>query len=149
MTLSMTISDTPWRPGNRGLVVAVFSCVSCQFKKLESSAARCWKGWLPRPLADKPFSTRHFSEQMVLGVPTPTSRQAGAEDLHTDESSSRFKAWRNVVLESTQETFSGRVDSGPATALSVCRKMLQEGGGPKRWFTEGAKELSIGRKDRA
>ena len=56
---------------------------------------------------------------------------------------------RNVVLESTQETFCDGVVSGPTTALTVCRKMLHNGNDPKRWFAEWAKELSIGRKDRA
>ena len=41
------------------------------------------------------------------------------------------------------------VVSGPASALPVCRKMLQNGGDPKRWFAEWSKELSVGRKDRA
>ena len=41
------------------------------------------------------------------------------------------------------------VVSGPATALPVCRKMLQNGSDPKRWFAEWAKELSVRRKDRA
>ena len=35
--------------------------------------------------------------------------------------------WRNVVLESTQKTFSDSVVSGSAAALIVCRKMLQDG----------------------
>ena len=52
-------------------------------------------------------------------------------------------------LESTQETFSDSVVSGPATALTVCRKMLQYRCDPKRWFAEWAQELSLGRKDRA
>ena len=60
-------------------------------------------------------------------------RDACTEDLRTcwidtDETGTRFKTWRNVVLESTQETFSDSVVSGPATALTVCRKMLQNGG---------------------
>ena len=81
-------------------------------------------------------------------------RDAATEDLRTcwidtDETGSRFKTRRNVVLESTQETFSGSVVSGLATALTTCRKMLQNGGDPKRWFAEWAKELPIGRKDRA
>ena len=85
----------------------------------------------------------------------PTAeRDAATEDLRTcwidtDETSSRFKKWRYVVLEGTQETFSGSVVPGLATALTVCRKMLQNGGDPKRWFAEWAEELSNGRKNRA
>ena len=52
-------------------------------------------------------------------------------------------------MESPQETFSDSVVSGTPTALPVCRKMFQNGSDPKRWFAEWAKELSIGRKDRA
>ena len=39
--------------------------------------------------------------------------------IDTAESGSRFKPRRNVVLESTQETFSDSVVTGPATALPV------------------------------
>ena len=81
-------------------------------------------------------------------------RKAVAEDLSTywidtDETGPRFKAWRKVVLESKQETYSDSVVSQPGTALTVCGKMLQNAGDPKRWFAEWARELSIGRKERA
>ena len=57
-------------------------------------------------------------------------RETGAGDLQTcwietNETGSRCKAWCNVVQESTQETVSDGVVSGPATALTVCRKMLR------------------------
>ena len=47
--------------------------------------------------------------------------------IDTDETGSHFKTWRNVVLESTQATFSDSVASGLVTALPVCRKVLQKG----------------------
>ena len=66
-----------------------------------------------------------------------TAERVAATDLRTrwidtDETSSRFKTWRNVVLESTQETFSDGVVSRPAAALAICRKMIQNGGDRKR-----------------
>ena len=111
------------------------SIVSSQFKKLENSVTP----------AGKPFSMKDFSEQEVLGASTPTvgqtnlsqwRREVGTEDLRTcwidaDETGSRLKSWRDVVLESTQETFPDSIVSGPATALTVCRQMFQTRGDPK------------------
>ena len=150
--------------GVRGLSRGGFFCASPpKFKKLVNSAVGCWKGWLPRTLAGEPFSKRLFgtdgsgrvSSDNPADKPEPViERDAGAEHLRTcwidtDETSSHFKTWRNVVLESSQETFSDSVVSGRATALTVCRKMLQNGSDPKRWFAEWGKELSIGCEDRA
>ena len=53
------------------------------------------------------------------------------------------------VMSCWNETFPDSVVSGPATALTVCRKMLHNRGDRKRWFAGWAEELSIGRKDRA
>ena len=78
----------------------------------------------------------------------PAPRTFGrAGSIH--ETSPRFKPWRSIMLESTQETTSDSVVSGLATAQPVYQKMLQIGGDPKRWFAEWAKELSIGWKDGA
>ena len=105
----------------------------------------CRKAWVPQTPAGKPFSMKDFSEQEVLGASTPTvgqtnlsqwRREVGTEDLRTcwidaDETGSRLKSWRDVVLESTQETFPDSIVSGPATALTVCRQMFQTRGDPK------------------
>ena len=70
--------------------------------------------------------------------------------IDTNETGSRCKAWRNAVQESsTQETVSDGVVSGTATALTVCRKILQNGSDPERSFAEWGKELSVKREDRA
>ena len=58
--------------------------------------------------------------------------------IDTNETSSRFKPWLNIEVESTQETFSDSVVSCPVTVLPVGRKMLQNGGDPKRYFAEWA-----------
>ena len=55
---------------------------------------------------------------------TVAAEDVGSEDLRTcwidtDEAGSRSKPWRNVVLESAQETVSDSVVSGSATALPV------------------------------
>ena len=100
-------------------------------------------------------SSQHLDAHNATDKLEPTAeRDAATEDLRTcwidtDATGSRFKTWRNVVLASTQETFSDSVVSGLAAALIICRKMLQNGSDPKRWFAEWAKELSIRRKDRA
>ena len=92
---------------------------------------------------------------VAVGQPASVGAAAGGgEDLRTcwidvDDSGTRFKPWRSVVLESSQEFFSDSVIAGPPTCLQVCRKMLQSGGDPKRWFAEWTKELSLSRKDRA
>ena len=123
-----------------------------------------WKSWVFRILVrhsvlDKRLFGTEGPHRVNVLSPTdklePTAeRDAVTEDLRTcpidtDETGSRSKSWRNVVLESTQETFSDSVVSGLATALTVCRKMLQNGSDPKRWFAEWAEELSFGREDRA
>ena len=143
-------------------VVVVGKCDSSPFKKLETYTVGLWKSWVHRILAGRPFSTRDFSEQKVLGrvdadnptdkLEPTTERDAATDDLRLaglTQMKPVFKNWRFVVLESTQETFSDSVVAGRATALTVCRKMLQKGRDPKRWFAEWAKELSTGRKDRA
>ena len=83
------------------------------------------------------------------GTDKPGEEAAGVGDLlagwtATDESDSRFKTWRSVVLEGTQETFSDSVASVPATVFTACRKMLQKGVEPRRWFADWAKELASG-----
>ena len=79
-TLSMTISDAPWRPllccmrlVIRVSVVVALSCDVSQFKMLENSAARCWRSWVLPTLASKPCSTEDFSEQITHEA---TTRQA-------------------------------------------------------------------------
>ncbi|CAK0824653.1 unnamed protein product, partial [Prorocentrum cordatum] len=77
-----------------------------------------------------------------------------AEDLRTcwidvDETGSRFKEWRKVVQESSQEVFSDSSLRGPPACLEVCRKMYRHGGTPKIWFQEWCKETGISRRDRA
>ena len=98
------------------------------------------------------FSTEDLLERTVVEALGPTSREEadGVGDLlagwtTTDEPDSRFKTWRSVVLEGTQETFSDSVASVPATVLTACRKMLQKGGEPRRFFADRAKELAWGR----
>ena len=125
-----------------------------QFKKLENSAVGCWKGWVPRTLAGKPFSMRDSSQQMVLGASTPTIRQTNLSQRLGDTPLPRTFGLAGLtqmepVHAPKRETFCDSVVSGPATALTVCRKMLQNLGDPKRWFAEWAKELSIGRVNRA
>ncbi len=76
------------------------------------------------------------------------------EDLRTcwidvDEAGIRYKEWRKVVLESTQESFRDSSLRGPSTCLEVCRKMQHHGGNPRLWFAEWARETNISKKDRA
>ncbi len=65
------------------------------------------------------------------------------EDLRTcwidyDESGVRYKEWRKVVLESSQENFRDAPIRGPPTCLAICRKMQDHGGNPKPQFAEEA-----------
>ncbi|CAK0901765.1 unnamed protein product, partial [Prorocentrum cordatum] len=77
-----------------------------------------------------------------------------AEDLRAcwidvDETGSRFKEWRKVVQESTQEVFSDSSLRGPPACPEVCRKMYRHGGTPEIWFQEWCEETGISRRDRA
>ncbi|CAK0906248.1 unnamed protein product, partial [Prorocentrum cordatum] len=69
--------------------------------------------------------------------------------IDTDETGARFKEWRKVVQESTQEIFSDSSIRGPPACLEICRKMYRHGGTPKMWFQEWCKEQGVTRKDRA
>ncbi|CAK0825411.1 unnamed protein product, partial [Prorocentrum cordatum] len=69
--------------------------------------------------------------------------------IDTDETGARFKEWRKVVQESTQEIFSDSSIRGPPACLEICRKMYRHGGAPKMWFQEWCKEQGVTRKDRA
>ena len=132
-------------------------------KKLENSTVRCWKSWVPRILPGKPFSIRDISEQKVLGASTPTIRQTNLSqrlretplprtfELAGLTQMKQVRVWEPGVMSCWKvhkKPFSDSVVSGPATALTVCRKMLQNGSDPKR-FAEWVKELSFGRADRA
>ena len=142
-------------------VVAVLLCVSSPFKKLENSAVGFWKSWVHRILEGRPFSIRDCSEQKVLGASTPIIRQTNLSQRLRETPLKRtfglagltqmdlVHTSKRGVRSCWKETFCDSVVSGPATALTVCRKMLQNGGDRKRWFAQWAREFFIGRKDRA
>ncbi|CAK0800111.1 unnamed protein product, partial [Prorocentrum cordatum] len=110
-------------------------------------------------LDDRLFGGGGGGTAMPPGEPTVAAVAAGAgeeqaEDLRTcwidvDETGSRFKGWRKVVQESTQEVFSDSSLRGPPACLEVRRKMYRHGGMPKIWFQEWCKETGISRRDRA
>ncbi|CAK0793120.1 unnamed protein product, partial [Prorocentrum cordatum] len=88
------------------------------------------------------------------GLPADWAATYEKEDLRTcwidaDETGARFKEWRKVVQESTQEVFSDSNIRGPPVCLEICRKMYRRGGAPKMWFQEWCKEQGVTRKDRA
>ncbi|CAK0900961.1 unnamed protein product [Prorocentrum cordatum] len=110
-------------------------------------------------LDDRLFGNGGGGAAAPPGGPTVAAAAAGigeeqAEDLRTcwidvDETGSRFKEWRKVVQESTQEVFSDSSLRGPPACLEVCRKMYRRGGAPKIWSQEWCKETGISRRDRA
>ena len=103
-------------------------------------------------LGDTPPAAAAAAREEVEGGPAPAAPEP--EDLRTcwidvDDAGIRYKEWRRVVLESTQENFKDAPIRGPPTCLAICRKMQQHGGNPKLWFAEWTKETGISRRDRA
>ena len=103
-------------------------------------------------------------ERRAFGAATPPAGRESAKEgdplpeapddlrtcwIDTDEQGVRYKEWRRVVQEASQENFHDGPLRGPATCLAVCRTMQQHGGNPKLWFLEWAKEVGISRRDRA
>ncbi|CAK0841912.1 unnamed protein product, partial [Prorocentrum cordatum] len=90
----------------------------------------------------------------ALGRPPPPGQEGPGDDLRTcwidyDDAGIRFKEWRKVLHEATQESLQTAGLKGPPVCLAICRKFFKHGGDPKAWFSEWAREVGITRKDRS
>ena len=65
-----------------------------------------------------------------------------------DNTETRYKDWRKVVLESKTVTYADVPLQGPLSALNWCRHTHRFGGNPRLWFTEFARAKSIQSTDR-
>jgi hypothetical protein len=68
-----------------------------------------------------------------------------------DEHGERYKAWREVVAESSRCEFgdwSDRFDAAPPATLGLMKSFLRHGGDPVRWKDEWLRELGMGRHER-
>jgi hypothetical protein len=68
--------------------------------------------------------------------------------VDTDDTDTRYKEWRKVVLESKTVTYSDVPLDGPLSALNWCRHTHRFGGNPRLWFNEFARSKSIQSTDR-
>ncbi|CAK0910262.1 unnamed protein product, partial [Prorocentrum cordatum] len=86
-------------------------------------------------------------EQRLLGEDPGDDLRACWIDY--DDAGIRFKEWRKVLHEATQESLQTAGLKGPPVCLAICRKFFKHGGDPKAWFAEWAREVGIARKDRS
>ena len=68
--------------------------------------------------------------------------------IDLDDTETRYKEWRKVILESKTVTYADVPLEGPLSALSWCRHTHRFGGNPRLWFTEFARSKSIHSTDR-
>ncbi|CAK0895503.1 unnamed protein product, partial [Prorocentrum cordatum] len=90
----------------------------------------------------------------ALGRSPPLGQEGPGDDLRAcwidyDDAGIRFKEWRKVLHEATQESLQTAGLKGPPVCLAICRKFFKRGGDPKAWFAEWAREVGIARKDRS
>ena len=60
----------------------------------------------------------------------------------------RYREWRSVFLESSQEHFRDTPREGPLTALHMAKAMHRAGGLPKLWLEKFLREQRIEQHDR-
>ena len=68
-----------------------------------------------------------------------------------DEHGERYKAWREVVAESSRHEFgdwADRFDAAPPATLGLMKSFLRHGGDPLRWKDEWLRELGMSRHER-
>ena len=90
------------------------------------------------------------------GAPGGRERVPGdgaVDDLRTlwvgwDRHGERFKAWRDVVAESTEEELDAKRIEGASTALHMCKAMERQGGDPRMWLERWLREKRVESSDR-
>ena len=68
--------------------------------------------------------------------------------VDSDDTGTRYKEWRKVILESKTVSYADVPLEGPLSALNWCRHTHRFGGNPRLWFTEFARSKSIASSDR-
>ena len=69
-------------------------------------------------------------------------------DVCWDEQGERFREWRSVTKESTQESFADAPYEGPATCLHMSKVMLRQGGDPRLWVERFLRDKRLDNGDR-
>ena len=105
----------------------------------------CWTSDLEerRPLQSS-FYARDCLEPHQDNVKTRehvagTGEEAVEEDLRTlwidrDDQGQRFKEWKKVCSESSEERQADSPVAGPPSCLTVCKQVQHHGGNPKLWM---------------
>ncbi|CAK0848116.1 unnamed protein product [Prorocentrum cordatum] len=78
---------------------------------------------------------------------TPATAQATTSGPVGSVLARRFKEWRRVVHESTQEVFADAAIRGQPSCLEVCMEMCRHGGAPETCFQDWRNESGTNRKD--
>ena len=65
-----------------------------------------------------------------------------------DAHGERYKAWREVCLESTQQDIPDSRLEGSPTALHMCKVMERQGGDPRLWMERWVREKRLDNSDR-
>ena len=65
-----------------------------------------------------------------------------------DRHSERYKAWRDVCAESTEEELDAKRIDGAATSLHMCKAMERQGGDPRAWLERWLREKRVENSDR-
>jgi hypothetical protein len=60
----------------------------------------------------------------------------------------RYKSWREVTVESSEERFGDGPIEGPQSCLAICKHMERHGGNPKLWLAAWCKDLGASKRDR-
>jgi uncharacterized membrane protein YgcG len=90
---------------------------------------------------------------VATGSLTPKDGEGSSDDARTlwidwDAHGERYKAWREVCRESSQEAFPDEHLDGVTTALHMCKAMERQSGDPRRWLSTWLLDKKIDPADR-
>ena len=100
-----------------------------------------WKHAVRRP-------EKAEDEASDAGSATPRPPDLRVCYIDMDDTGTRYKEWRKVILESKTVTYADVPLDGPLSALNWCRHTHRFGGNPRLWFTEFARSKGIHSTDR-
>ena len=92
------------------------------------------------PLAAKPSTSTESQDE--------DSGDARTLFVDFDEQGSRFKMWRNVVLESKDYSYSDWPFEGPSTVMHLLKQMHRNGGDARLWLQLWARQKNVVDTDR-
>ena len=103
------------------------------------------------PAADLAAASDQRPSPKASGTTEVNDEEAG--DARTlfidfDEQGSRFKLWRNVVLESKDYSYTDWPFEGPSTVMHLLKQMHRNGGDARLWLQLWARQKNIQDSDR-